>query len=123
MIMDTKTLLLCDILSCWYLDIDFLVNLADKNEIEIDINYIVSNYWECNINLVIFDILYQIAEKFIEENKDKIIKILWLKNHDELTEYIEQNDIYEIFTNYFDSHLRFKNDEIQDLLINSKYKV
>lgn len=36
--------LLCGLLECGFMDVDYLVELADKNEIEIDIEEIKSNY-------------------------------------------------------------------------------
>lgn len=42
--MDTKTRLLCELLECGFLDVNFLVKIADKHEIEIDIEEIKSNY-------------------------------------------------------------------------------
>lgn len=49
--MESKTSLLCQILDCWFLDINFLIDLCDKNEIDIDIDDIKSNYWDINIIL------------------------------------------------------------------------
>ncbi|TAA74135.1 MAG: hypothetical protein CDV28_1389 [Candidatus Electronema aureum] len=39
-----------------------------------------------------------------------------------MKEYIAENELYEIYTNYLDSHLWFKDQEIQNLFENSKYR-
>ena len=42
--METGTNLLCGLLDCGYLDITFLVDLADSNNIEIDLADMKANY-------------------------------------------------------------------------------
>jgi hypothetical protein len=42
--METKTSLLCDLLECGYLDVNFLTNLINENNIDIDLDDIRSNY-------------------------------------------------------------------------------
>lgn len=42
--MDTKTRLLCGLLECGFMDVNYLVDLADKHEIEIDIEQVESDY-------------------------------------------------------------------------------
>jgi hypothetical protein len=121
--MESKTSLLCQILDCWYLDINFLMDLCDNNEIDIDVDDIKSNYWDININLMIYESIRQIAEKFIEEYREEISIILDLWDYWNLDEYISYHDLYEIYTNYMDSHLWFSNDKIQELFENSKYQV
>ena len=121
--METKTSLLCDLLECGFLDINYLTDLLDDNNIEIDLQDLKSNYWDLNINWIIYDVISQIAERFIEENQDEIEKILDLWEFWNLYDYMSCHEIYEIYTNFMDSHLWFKDEAIQDLFENSKYQV
>ena len=121
--METGTNLLCGLLDCGYLDITFLVDLADSNNIEIDLADMKANYWELNINWIIYDVINTIAEQFIQENRDEIEKILDLWEFWNLDNYLNSNDIYENYTNFMDSHLWFNDEKIQDLFENSKYQV
>jgi hypothetical protein len=105
------------------LDVNFLTNLINENNIDIDLDDIRSNYWELNINVIIYEVIRQIAEQFIQENKDEILEILDLWEFWNLDDYMSSNDIYEIFTNYIDSHLRFNDEKIQALFEKSKYQV
>ena len=41
-----------------------------------------------------------VAQNFIEENEEL---------------FEEYSDEYQIFTNYFDSHIRFKDEEVQEV--------
>lgn len=123
MYMESKTSLLSQLLDCWYLDINFLIDLCNNNDIEIDLDDIKSNYWEININIIIYDVIRQIAEKFIDDNREEITKILELWEYWNLDDYMSSNDLYEIFTNYIDSHLWFHDEKIQDLFEKSKYQV
>jgi len=118
--MDTKTYLLCELLRCGCLDVYYLSDLCDKNDIELDIECIRQEYWKININILIYNVLYQIAEEFIAENQEEICNILEITD---LNEYISNNDLYETFINCIDSHLRFKDEEIQALFEKSKYQV
>lgn len=61
----------------------------------------------------------QIAEEFIEKNEKKICRILEVTN---LNRYRAENEMYQIFTNYLDSHLWFYNEKIQEIFENSKYR-
>lgn len=79
------------------------------------------NYGFLDFNLIVYDVFRQIAEKFIAENIEEISKILELKSPLELDEYMYKNDLYEIYTNYIDSHLWFHNEEIQELFENQKH--
>ena len=118
--MEIWTRLLTNFLNCGYLDIKFLEDLIDNNNIDIDIEDIRSNYWELNINTIIYEVIRQIAEEFIENHKEEICNILDLWN---LDDYISQNYLYEIFTNSIDSHLWFINDQIQELFEKAGYRV
>ena len=121
--METKINLLCGLLDCGYLDITFLTDLANNNHIEIDIEDLKANYWELNINCIIYDVITQIAEQFIHDNHDEIEKILDLWEFWNLNTYLYSHDIYEIYTNFMDSHLWFNDEKIQELFENSKYQV
>ncbi len=121
--METKTNLLCDLLECGYLDINYLTDLLDNNNIEIDLQDLKSNYWELNINWIIYDVMTQIAERFIDDNQEEIEKILDLWEYWNLYDYMNSHEIYEIYTNYIDSHIWFNDEKIQTLFENSKYQV
>jgi len=69
---------------------------------------------------LIYVALHQIAEEFIAENQEEICSILEITD---LDEYVSNNDLYETFTNCMDSHLRFRDEEIQELFEKSKYQV
>lgn len=100
-----KTKLLSDILECWYLDINFLNDLLDTYNIELDIDDIKSNFWKIDVNILIYSAFEIIKNQFIEENQEKI-ESLWFD--------IYELD-YEIFTNYMDSHLWFNDNKIDNL--------
>lgn len=87
----------------WYLDVKFLVELIDKYTLDVDVisENIEFNFWKefkSNINYFIYEALNEIASKFIESNK-------------ELFEI--ENDEFEIYTNYFDSHIYFTSEIVQ----------
>lgn len=122
--MKTELSLLCELLECGYLDIKFLVDLIDNNNIEnydYDLQEIILIYWY-NINWIIYNVLQIIANKFIWEHENEIKKILGLLDSHNLEEYQSENELYEIYTNYMDSHLWFINDDIQDMFWNSDYR-
>ena len=103
-----KTRLLCDLLDCWYLDINFLDSLLNTYEIDLDIEDIRANFWKIDLNILIYETFEIIKNMFIEDNKDEI-ESLW----------IDTNDIdYQIYTNYIDSHLWFNNSDISELYEN-----
>ena len=115
--METWINLLCNILDWWYLDVKYLVDLYEKNNIEIDIENIRAEYGEININILIHKILREIAETFIENNRDEIEEII------DIIDIISWNDIYNIYTNCIDSHLRFDNEKVQELFEKSEFRV
>lgn len=121
--MESKTTLLSQLLDCWYLDIEFLIDLCNNNDIEIDIDEIRYNYWNINVNSMIYEVIRTIAEKFIEECKQEISLVLELQFDWTLEDYMAYHDLYEIYTNYIDSHLWFYNEKIQELFEKSKYQV
>lgn len=102
-----NTIILSDIsknlLGAWYLDLQFLVNTIEENNLDADeiIQNVEMNFWKesiLNINNLIYEALTQIAYRFIESNS-KLFE--------------EHSDEYEIFTNYMDSHIWFEDNEVQ----------
>lgn len=92
-----------NLLWAWYLDVQFLVNLIEEQELDFDEIYenVQMNFWkefDCNINYFIYEALSQIANKFINSHRD-----LFEDNSDE----------FEIYTNYIDSHIWFISDIVQ----------
>lgn len=103
-----KTRLLCDLLDCGYLDINFLDNLLNDYEINLDIEDIRANFWKVDINTLIYETFEIIKNMFIEDNKEEL-DTLWIDIY---------NIDYQIYTNYMDSHLWFNNNQIDDLFNN-----
>lgn len=101
--------LLRKILKCWYLDIEFLIDLIDEYDIDLDLEDIIQNYWyeNLNVNTLIYYCFIDIKDKFLKENSKEIQKISW--------ETLNDFEDYKIFTNCIDSHLRFTDDKINDL--------
>ena len=98
------------ILECWFLDVDFLENLIEEFDIDLDIENIKQEFWKINLNLLVYKVYDEVKNKFLKENKEKIETILW-----ESLENVWDFEDYEIFTNYLDSHLWFNNEEIENL--------
>lgn len=103
-----NTMILNDIsrnlLGAWYLDLRYLVDLLDENNIDFDdiIESIQFNCWEdvkLEINLIIYEVLTTIANEFISNNS-KLFE--------------DETDEFEIFTNYMDSHIYFKSDIVHN---------
>ncbi len=99
--------ILCDLsrnlLWAWYLDVEFLVNLIEEQELDFDEIYenVEMNFWKesvHNINYFIYEALSQVAYRFID-------------SHKELFE--DESDEFEIYTNYMDSHVRFVSEIVQ----------
>ena len=87
----------------WYLDVEFLVNLIEEQELDFDKIYEnakMSSWKEFdrNINYFIYEALSQVAYRFID-------------SHKELFEL--ESDEFEIYTNYMDSHIWFLSEVIQ----------
>ena len=93
-----------NVLSAWYLDLKYLVELIDEQDLNFDEIYenVEMNFWRefCNINYFIYEALDQVAQKF-------------LTKYDEEFETDEEVREYEIFTNFMDSHVWFKNEDVQ----------
>ncbi len=93
-----------NLLGAWYLDLNFLINLLDTHDMSFDDIYenVEMNFWKdftFDINYFIHDALTQIAYKFIESN----------------TKLFEtENDEFEIYTNYMDSHIWFESEKAQN---------
>lgn len=100
-----KTRLLCDLLDCWFLDINFLDELLNSYEIELDIEDIKANFWKIDVNTLIYSAFEEIKNQFIQDNKEEIQE-LWLD--------IDELD-YQIYTNYMDSHLCFNDENIDNI--------
>lgn len=104
---------LSDLLSCWYLDLQFLDELLWAYCIDLDIEELNLRFWKVdNINILIYEAYEQIKNMFIEEN-EIVILALWFD-----TEDFEEWNEYEIFTNYLDSHLRFNDESLEELYQN-----
>lgn len=99
-----KTKLLCNILECWYLDVNFLNDLLDDYQIDLDFDDIKANFWKIDINILIYSALEEVKNQFIDNNKEQIEE-LWFD--------IYSLD-YEIYTNYMDSHIWFNDNKIDD---------
>lgn len=92
-----------NLLWAWYLDVEFLVNLIEEQELDFDEIYenVEMNFWkefDCNINYFIYEALSQVAYRFID-------------SHKELFEL--ESDEFEIYTNYMDSHVWFVSEAVQ----------
>lgn len=102
--------IVCQLLSCWYLDLNFLDSLIWAYDIDLDIEEIQMNFWRVdNLNIFIFEAYEEIKDMFLENNK-KDIEALWFNPDD-----FEAWKDYEIFTNYLDSHLRFTHEAINNM--------
>lgn len=93
-----------NILGAWYLDLKFLVELLD--EYNIDLYHVMDsiewNFWKdmkLDINTIIYEVLHTIASKFIANNSSL---------------FTENNDEFEIYTNYMDSHIYFTSEKVQN---------
>lgn len=87
----------------WYLDVKFLVELIDKYDLDVDTisENIEFNFWKefkLDINYFIYEALTEIASKFIESNKEL---------------FETESDEFEIYTNFFDSHIYFTSENVQ----------
>ena len=115
--------LLCQILECWYLDIKHMCKIYILNHIDLDIENIKANYWNFDVNTILYEWIRAVAEKFIWEYEEQIKKILNLWEYEDLDDYKSYHELYEIYCNYMDSHLRFKEQKIQDLFEGSAYSI
>jgi hypothetical protein len=95
------------------MDIKFLDDLIETHHLDIDIDEIEMTYWKVDdINIVIYEAYHQIKDIFLKENEETITS-LWFSIED-----IKENEEYTIFTNFFDSHLRFKVSQIDEIYQN-----
>ena len=117
---ETAIYLLAQILNWGYSDVDFLLKLCENNGLELDIEDITMNYWKVDINTLIYDAIQQVAYKFFSEDQQQIEQLLNIRN---LDLYMSENEIYEIFVNYLDSHLWFKDEKIQALFESSRFTI
>lgn len=86
--MDAKTLILTNVLNCGYMDIDFIIQLLDDFEVEID-----DIEWKEDANSVI----HQIFDTALNNAG------------------FDFDLDYSIYTNYLDSHLYVEGEEINDI--------
>jgi hypothetical protein len=97
--------ILRNLLNAWYLDINYLVDIIQKHDLDFDNIYenIELNFSKeslNDINYFIYEALNQVANKFLESNE----YMLQGKNTD-----------FEIYTNYIDSHIWFYDEYVQSL--------
>jgi len=112
---------IANILECWVLDVSFLFQVlgaCEANDIYIDSQDIIANYGGMHVNYFISEALHQLAESFLKSKKSQIEELL---NIWDLDRYREDKDVYDIFTNYMDSHIWFQNESIQWLFENSSF--
>jgi len=102
--------IISQILECWYLDVEFLDNLIDEFDIDLDIDNIKQEFWMVNLNLLVYKVYDEVKNRFLEEYKQEVEAITG-----ESLENVWDFEDYEIFTNYLDSHLWFNNEEIENL--------
>lgn len=103
----------CQLLNCWYLDIQLLDELLEAYDLDLDIEEVSINYWKIdNVNILIYEAYNEIKNMCLEENEEQI-KSLWYSVED----FEEWRD-YEIFTNYIDSHLRFNDEKMEAIYEN-----
>ena len=93
-----------NILGAWYLDLKFLVDLLEEYSLDFYevLDSVDCNYWKdmkLDINMLIYEVLSTIAYKFISENSSL---------------FEDENDEFEIYTNYMDSHIYFTSEKVQD---------
>jgi hypothetical protein len=107
---DFKRGILSELLSCWYLDIEFLEKLSTNFEIDFDIENLKKERWYNipNINDLIYFIYDKVKDKFLSDKSFEIKKIIRKKK-------LPKDVDYEIFTNCIDSSLYFKDDDINSL--------
>ena len=100
------------ILNCKELDSLFIASLVEENNLDIfeavETATDISEKISCND--VIYGLLQQKADKFIEDNKDE------LKKRKINIEALQQELQDSIFTNTIDSGFNYENPQIQDLL-------
>lgn len=104
-------MLLCDLLQCGSLDLEFLLDLYDANDIDLERNIEqareLSNGKIEDINVLIYQAFDSIAQQFLREQSEVLF---------ERTGYSEvYPPEYEIYTNYLDSHFWFRSAEVQTL--------
>lgn len=104
--MKQKDDLLCALLNCGYLDLDFLLNLTKNYDIDELIDYVINELGETpNVN----NLIYATFNFFLRECADII---------EEKGIELDPFEDFEIYTNYMDSHIcvRYNLEEYQDLV-------
>lgn len=119
---NSKDQFFIELLECGILDLQFFFNLLEKladNNLYLDTQSVVQEYWGIKLNIFISEALYLLAEWFLKKYKYKIEELL---NIGDLERYREENDeLYEVFINLLDSHLWFHNVKIQNLFESSEF--
>lgn len=103
----SRSSILSELLNCWYLDVDYLENLIETYDIELDIDEIRRDFGKVNMNILIGRCFENMKDRFLKDKKGEIEKIA--------EESINDFEEYETFTNCLDSHLWFKNEEVESL--------
>lgn len=112
---------LAELLECWVLDLQFLLSLIDKideNDIYLDSQKVLQEWWNYNLNSFIHEAFYILAEWFLKKYQHKISEMLNIWDFDR---YREENELYETYTNLLDSHIWFHNEKIQNLFENFEF--
>lgn len=112
--------IISELLKCGYSDTEYILDLIIKSWLDFNSQELNDNYWSINASIIIYDYIFKIAENFIAEKEAEIKSIL---NIWDLEEYRNYNDLYEIYVNYIDSHLWFKDQRIQDLFDQSEFYI
>ena len=100
------------ILNCWQLDSLFIASLVEDYDLDIfkAVERATDISEKISCNDVIYWLLQQKADKFIEDNKDE------LEKRRINIEALQQELQDSIFTNAIDSGFDYENPQIQDLL-------
>lgn len=105
-----KESVICEILDCGTLDLDYLVKLIDRNDIIVD-ELEFYDFWDIAINRRILPCLCWIAQNFLDEYQEEI-EALNVTNHE-----------YNWFVNSIDSHLWFEDEHLQALFETKGYYI
>lgn len=58
--------LLSQLLNCWYLDVDFLEELIEEFNVDLDIECIKKEFWNINVNILIYKVFDEIKNNFLK---------------------------------------------------------
>lgn len=85
---------------------EFLDNYAEYDE---------DGEYGVDTNTAIYYLFDRIAIEFIDTYKSEILEIIGAENEDDIYE------IYDIFTNYIDSSIQFRDEDVRELYQNSDF--